>query len=323
MNLFGYRGNALIKLWITVQLLVFSTSSMVLAQQINLSVGSGTATPGATVTVPITLTATGGAQPAGMQWTIGYSSTDISSVSVTAGPSSTAAGKNVSCSSTSTSTICIAYGMNENIIASGTVASATITIASGSLDSSAPIQISGVAATDLTGSTSIPASGTGGTITIPQPTQPTLSGLSCAPATVNAGSVSACTVTLSSAALAGGFVVGVTSNNANATVPATVPVAAGSASVGFSATASATVPAAQAAVLTASAAGVSKTFSLSLLAATWTISGSVGTAGSGATVALTGASTATTTANGAGAYTFTGLGERILYDHAKSERLYV
>ncbi len=245
--------------------------------------------------------------PAGVQWTMGYSSSDISSVSVAAGSSSTAAGKSVNCSSTSTSTICVAYGMNENIIASGTVASATITIASGALDTSAPIQISGVMATDLTGSTSIATSGTGGIITIPQPTQPTLSGLSCAPATVNAGGVSACTVTLSSAALAGGFVVGVTSNNANATVPASVTVAAGAASVGFSATASATVPSAQTAVLTASAAGVSKTFSLSLLAGTWTISGSVGTAGSGATIALTGASTATTTANASGAYTFTGL----------------
>src|SRR6202035_5211939 len=40
---------------------------------------------------------------------------------------------------------------------------------------------------------------------------------------------------------------------------------------------------------------------------TYTISGSVGTAGSGATIALTGASTATTTANASGAYTFTGL----------------
>src|SRR5580658_10345736 len=149
MNELGYRGNALIKLLIPVQLLVFGTSSMVLAQQVTLSVGSGTATPGTSVTVPITLTAAGGAQPAGLQWTMGYSSADVSSVSVAAGSSSTAAGKSLSCSSTSTSTICIAYGMNENIIASGTVASATITIASGSLDSSAPIQISGVVATDL------------------------------------------------------------------------------------------------------------------------------------------------------------------------------
>ncbi len=40
---------------------------------------------------------------------------------------------------------------------------------------------------------------------------------------------------------------------------------------------------------------------------TWTISGSVGTGGSGATIALTGASTATTIASTSGAYSFTGL----------------
>ena len=42
-------------------------------------------------------------------------------------------------------------------------------------------------------------------------------------------------------------------------------------------------------------------------AQTWSITGSVGTTGSGATITLTGASTATTTANSSGAYTFTGL----------------
>ena len=42
-------------------------------------------------------------------------------------------------------------------------------------------------------------------------------------------------------------------------------------------------------------------------AQTWTITGSVGTTGSGATINLTGASTATTTANASGAYTFSGL----------------
>jgi hypothetical protein len=42
-------------------------------------------------------------------------------------------------------------------------------------------------------------------------------------------------------------------------------------------------------------------------AQTWGITGGVGTAGSGATISLTGASTASTTANSSGAYAFTGL----------------
>ena len=40
---------------------------------------------------------------------------------------------------------------------------------------------------------------------------------------------------------------------------------------------------------------------------TWSITGTVGAAGSGATISLTGTSTATTTANASGNYTFTGL----------------
>jgi len=290
-------------------LLVLAVSGTVSAQQVALAVGSGSAAPGASITVPITLTTSGSAQPAALQWTMGYSASDISGVTVTAGASATAASKSVTCfSASSTTTNCVAYGVNENILTGGTLASATFTIASGSLDTSTAIQLSGLMATDAMGDlNAISASGTAGTITIPQAVGPTLGGLTCTPATVSAAGVSACTVTLSSAALTGGLVVGVSSNNSNMTVPASVTVASGATSVGFSATASGTVPSAQTAVLTASAAGVSKTFSLNLVTATWSITGSVGTAGSGATITLTGASAATTTANASGTYTFSGL----------------
>jgi uncharacterized protein (TIGR03437 family) len=307
MNEAIFNVKIFIKLKIAVRLLVLTASGTVLAQQVTLSVGSGTATPGTSVTVPITMTTSGGAQPAGLQWTMGYSSSDISNVSAMVGSGATAANKSVTCSSSSTATICLAYGINTNVISTGTVANVTFTIASSSLDTSSPIQVTGVMATDATGTVSISASGTGGTLTIPQPTAPTLSGLSCTPTTVNAAGISACTVTLSGAALTGGFVVGVTSNNSNVTVPASVIVVAGATSIGFSATVSATLPTSQTAVLTVSAAGVSKTVSLNLLSATWNITGGVGTAGNGATLTLTGTSTATTTANASGAYTFTGL----------------
>jgi uncharacterized protein (TIGR03437 family) len=290
-------------------LLVLAASGTVSGQQVALAVGSGSAAPGTSITVPITLTISGGALPAGLQWTMGYSASDISGVTVTAGSSATAASKTVTClSASSTTTNCVAYGVNTNILSGGTLASATFTIASGSLDASTAIQMSGLMATDAMGDlNTISASGTGGTITIPQPVGPTLGGLACTPTTVSAAGVSACTVTLSGAAPTGGFAVGVSSNNSNMTVPASVTVGSGATSAGFSATASGTISSAQTAVLTATAAGVSKTFSLNLLAATWSITGSVGAAGSGATIMLTGTSTATTTANVSGSYTFSGL----------------
>ena len=103
----------------------FLACNLVLAQQVTISLGSGSAAPGSSVTVPVTMTATSGVQPAGLQWTMGYSSTDVSSVTVTAGSSATAAGKTVSCSNTSTSTTCIAYGLNTSAMGSGIVANAT------------------------------------------------------------------------------------------------------------------------------------------------------------------------------------------------------
>jgi hypothetical protein len=297
----------LINLGIAMPLALMASGTL-LAQQVTLSIGSGSAARATSVTIPIIMSSSAGAQPAAFQWTMGYSSSDISSVSVTAGSSATSAGKNVTCNSSSTATTCIASGLNMNTISGGTVANATFTIAAGAVDTTVPVQITGVMATDMVGTTSFSTSGTGGILTILQPGAPTLSGLSCAPTSVSAGGVAVCTVTLSGVALTGGVVVGLTSNNSNATVQASVTVIAGAASAAFMASVSTTVPTAQTAVLTASAAGVSQTFSLSLVAAsTWTISGSVGASAGGATITLTGASTMTTTANSSGAYAFSGL----------------
>jgi uncharacterized protein (TIGR03437 family) len=282
------------------------SSSQAIAQSVTIAVGSGSAAPGAVVTLPVTITASGSAQPSDVEWTMGYSSSDISSVSVTAGPSAIAASKSATCSSLGNSTTCVVSGMNSNIIGNGTLATVTFTVASTSLHTSTPIPLSGVAVSNGSGS-SIPGTGVAGTITIIQPVQPTLTGLTCTPSSVNSGGVSACTVTLSSAALTGGFAVALASNNAYLTVPASVTVAAGAVSAGFSASVAATVPTSQTAIVTASAGSTVKTFSLNIAASAWTITGGVGTSGSGATIALTGTSTATTTANASGVYTFSGL----------------
>ena len=82
---------------------------------------------------------------------------------------------------------------------------------------------------------------------------------------MNAPGTSACTVTLSGAAPSGGLAVALSSNNANATVPASVTASAGATTVGFTATVG-SITANQTATLTATANSTAKTTSLSLVA---------------------------------------------------------
>jgi uncharacterized protein (TIGR03437 family) len=132
-----------------------------LGQSVTLSIGSGSATAGTTVSLPINLSSSGGAQTAGLQWSFIYSS-DITSVTVVAGPSANNAGKSITCSATS----CLLLGFNHTVMADGTVATATFQVASNPSTTSIPVQISGVVATTVAGD-SIPASGSSGTISLP------------------------------------------------------------------------------------------------------------------------------------------------------------
>lgn len=93
---------------------------------------------------------------------------------------------------------------------------------------------------------------------------PGVSGLACSSNLIVAGAgADNCTVTLNATALAGGFPVSLTSNNAALALPSTVTVPANATSVSFSAAAT-TVSAIQAAVLTASGSGTSQSFAISL-----------------------------------------------------------
>src|SRR5689334_23904807 len=82
------------------------------AQQVSLSVGSGSTTPGSSVTLSVSTNSTGGAQSAALQWTMSYSASDISGVSVVADSATTTAGKTLSCSNTTGATTCVVFGMN-------------------------------------------------------------------------------------------------------------------------------------------------------------------------------------------------------------------
>lgn len=100
---------------------------------------------------------------------------------------------------------------------------------------------------------------------------PALSSLSCASASVTGSGSDACTVTLAAAAPTGGIVVNLASNNAAASVPASVTVPAKATSVGFTTTVTA-VSSTQSVTVTASENSTTATFALSLNPAATTTS---------------------------------------------------
>ena len=89
-------------------------TTFVMGQSISLSLGSGAGAAGGSVSLPINLTSSGGAQTAAMQWTFSYPG-GITGVTVAAGSVATNAQKTISCNGNT----CLIYGLNQNIIADG------------------------------------------------------------------------------------------------------------------------------------------------------------------------------------------------------------
>src|SRR5690242_7934425 len=85
-------------------------NSFASAQTASLTLASGSALPGGSVSV--NLSVAGGAAASGLQWTLSYPSTDVTSLTAAAGPVLTAAGKTLNCVSGTTTLTCLATGMN-------------------------------------------------------------------------------------------------------------------------------------------------------------------------------------------------------------------
>ena len=281
---------------------LIAATSHAMAQQVAVSVGSGSTVPGGAVSVNISLASTGGAAPAAVQWTMSYPSPAVMSVSIVAGWAATASGKSATCVSTSSSTTCVVSGLNQSIISDGVLAVATFTVSPNTATSSLPIQVAAVASTSA--GAAILSSGTGGTILVSGATQSTVSGLTCTPVNMSAAGISACTIILSAPSPAAGMSVALSSNNSNVVVPASVNIPPGAASAGFTATIAA-VSSAQSATVTTG--GRVQTFILNPGGALWNISGTVAPSslGSGTTVMLAGVGN--TTADSSGNYAFSGL----------------
>lgn len=171
------------------------TATQAMAQQVTVAAGTGSALPGGTVALAISLT-TSNASPAAVQWTMSYPAATFSSVTVAAGASASAAGKAVTCAGGSGAITCVADGVNDNTIAAGALATATFTIAASAQPSSVPIQVSGADAVSAGGS-KITATSVAGAITVTSSQTWTISG-TISPAASGNGA----TVTLSGAATA-------------------------------------------------------------------------------------------------------------------------
>ena len=133
----------------------------------------------------------------------------------------------------------------------------------------------------------------GGSGTVQPPVSPVLSSVTLSPGSVNGGSSSTGTVTLSGAAPSGGALVNLSSNSTSVTVPSGVTVAAGATSATFSVNTSA-VTASTPVTISASYAGVTMMASLTVSPAgtpagtyTLTITGTSGNLSHSATVEVT------------------------------------
>ena len=112
-----------------------------------LSLSSTSGTAGGSATLSLSLASASGSQPAALEWTLDYPSTEITGVTAVAGPAASATAKSVTCSGN----ICVVYGLNDNAIQNGIVAYLTVQIAanaSGNLS----IQLNNVEAATPSGS---------------------------------------------------------------------------------------------------------------------------------------------------------------------------
>jgi hypothetical protein len=232
-----------------------------------LSLSSGSVAAGQTISLDLSLTTPISGGPTALEWTYSYPAATFSSVIVVAGPAAVAAGKSVSCSGGAGSYTCMLFGLNNTLMTSGVVATATFTVSPSAASSLSTIQLlnsTGVTASDSL----VSVTATGGQVTINSPY--TTTGLTCSPATIMTPGSAECIITVSAPAPTGGLTVatGVASGS-SITIPSSVAVPPGSNSASFTVSAL-TVNASATAVLAASLNASSQYFTLTLAPVTLT-----------------------------------------------------
>ena len=237
-----------------------------------LSLNAGS-TSGSTLSIPLLL-ASSGSQIAAVQWSLSYSNPDTSSINISAGVSVSTAAKQLTCNSPKAGQyVCVVWGLSDNVIPDGVIATAAVTLSSSSTTS---LVVNGMSASDPNGAAT-PISTTGSAITITQPSN-TLSGLTCAPSSITVPGSSSCVVTLAAAPTVGVAVsLGYTGSRVTMSLPNSVTVPAGSTQASFSAQA-VSAPFSTAVTVTAALNGVSQSYSLAVAPASTTLPPSAPTA---------------------------------------------
>jgi hypothetical protein len=150
------------------------TAGQSFGQQVALSLNSAITTPGASAALTVSASASGGVQPAILQWTMQYPA-DVTGVEVIPGPTATNAGKNITCSYGVSAATCLAWGENQTAIPDGVLATATFQISPASRSSSIAIINSPGSASDGDGNL-LPVTSAGGMINLILPPA-----INCAP----------------------------------------------------------------------------------------------------------------------------------------------
>jgi hypothetical protein len=163
--------------------------------QVTIQIGSVSAMAGGMGSTNISLSATSGSAPASVLWTLTYSETDISSITLAPAAAATAAGKTVACAAGAGSVICIVSGLNTTAVPNGIIATANSSV-SASVTQSSALGIAGVAAASASASV-LQATGVGGTRTVLQSLH--LSTLTCSHQTLIKPATASCDETLTSA----------------------------------------------------------------------------------------------------------------------------
>ena len=194
------------------------------------------------------LASSGGAKAAGVEFSIGNSS-GIAGWSVAIANASGSAQKSASCAGGS----CVIYGINQNAMSDGPIATATFQLAAASGTSSIPVQLTSAIAVDAQGNAIAATAGAGVISVAPSPQ---LTALTCSPGALPLNASGSCTVSFSGPALAA-TPIGLTSNSAALAVPGSVTMPAGQSSATFPVT-SGTVIGSQSATVTAALNGASQ-----------------------------------------------------------------
>jgi hypothetical protein len=111
---------------------------------VTVALGSAAVQAGNKADLSLSVTVPPGQQVAGLNWTLQYPASQFENIVVTSGPAADAAKKWVKCNPIAGGMKCLVYGMNSNVLASGTVAKVTFDVKKGVAKSSVGIHVADV-----------------------------------------------------------------------------------------------------------------------------------------------------------------------------------